>query len=178
MASTSAGGVKNAPCCFRSLACMTPSNTRPSNSGVTRAMQVAMQRNIDPVDQIGERIAPELHGKVESVPPLHRVGFEQPAVEERDVTECAREAGSLAGRAIERAEKQRIEQVAGRITARQQAAIKRVREESRVAREPPLRLDEPQEQQPGDLRQDPRVASGRVDRARQHSRCRGRATVE
>jgi hypothetical protein len=81
------------------------------------------------------------------------VRLEEPAVEERNGTECRRDSPSPRPRAVERAEEERAEQVAVQPAATAQARVYRIGDEPISARQPSLGLNEIEEEHTSELEQ-------------------------
>ena len=92
-----------------------------------------------------------------SMLPLEPGWFEQAAVQERDLAEGASGGAAPAGRAIERAKTQRMQERAVKVMPARQRPIEEARHVARVPVEPALGLNEIQEEHAGQGREGERV---------------------
>jgi hypothetical protein len=128
----------------------------------------AVEGHFDSLNERFERLAPISHRKVHVEAAFDRVRLEEPAVEEGNRAEGTRESRPLVTRTIQCAEEERMEKVTRRVTVRDQAAIKRSREEAHIPVEPTLSFYESEEEEAGELHQRPSMPIICRDRPRQH----------
>src|SRR5688572_9785692 len=96
---------------------------------------------VKPLEQPIERLAPEIVGNVAGEPTLQGMRLEQPTVEKGDGTKCRRGAAAFVGRAVERAEEERSQQISMYPAPSPEAAIHLFHHEAVPPAEPAFRLD-------------------------------------
>ena len=121
-----------------------------------------------PLEQAVERVAPVAVAPSRGpVAPLQGRRLEQAAVQERQAPERAGRAAAVDGRAVERPEAQRVEHPAVKRAARRDAVVESADQVATVPVQPPLGLNEVEEQHPRERGQREGVTLGPAARCRQ-----------
>jgi len=126
------------------------------------------RREVKPLEQVVERVAPVAVAPARgAVAPLQGRGLEQAAVQKRQAAERPGRAGAVGGRAVERPETQRVEHPAVKRTPGRDAVVEPADQVATVPVQPPLGLDEVEEQHPRERGQREGVTLGPAARCRQ-----------
>jgi hypothetical protein len=106
---------------------------------------------VEPLEQPIEGIPPDLVGDVSLEPVLQRVRLEQASIKKWHSPEASRGLAALAGRPVQRPEKQRTEQIAIDSSLATEASVYFFGQEPLTAGKPSFGLHEVEEEDPGEL---------------------------
>ena len=117
------------------------------------AVIVLADGEMESLEQLVERVAPLGVGPDgRAVPPFERRGLEESAIEEWDLAQCPRDGAPVRRGAIQRAEAEGVQKGAMKVTPGGERTVEQTRHVSRIAVQPALRLDEVEEEHPGERR--------------------------
>ena len=111
------------------------------------------ERELEPLEELVERVAPDERAAFRPPAPLERVGLEQPAVEEWKPPEAPRCGAPTSLGLVQRAEEQGSQQVALDLAPPGQHAVDLLAQKMRLAVEPAFGLHEIEEKHPSELQQ-------------------------